>query len=104
VSLIAQAVFRPFETNARAYALVADLKTLTFDLEVRSIPDGATISYSRRGDKKLTPHTSPTNSIVKGLPFAIWIFHFDKQGFKSRDIEFDPFTEPNLVMTIALDK
>jgi hypothetical protein len=103
-ALTSQAVFRPFEINELAYKLVADKESLTFNLEVNSNPEGATISYGRRGDVEYKQHPNPTNSTLKAPPLAIWTVRFQKQGFKDKTIEFDPFVEPNRVITAALEK
>jgi hypothetical protein len=102
--LTALAVLRPFELNELAYKLVADTESLTFNLEVNSNPEGATILYGRRGDTPYKQHQSPTNSTIKSLPYAIWIVRFQKQGFRDKDVEFNPFVEPNRVITANLDK
>ena len=102
-SLAALAVFRAFEQNELAYTLVADTGALTFDLAVSSSPEGATVSYKRRGDP-YQPLPSPTNSVIKAIPYAIWIVRFQKPGFKDQEIEHDPFREPNHVVTADLIK
>ncbi len=102
--LAAQAVFRAFEHNELAYNLVAEKGRLTFDLEADSSPEGAAISYGRRGDVSYKRHPNPTNSTIKALPYAVWTIRFQKPGFKDKDIEFNPFVEPNRVVTAVLDK
>jgi hypothetical protein len=92
--LAAQAVFRVFEQNELAYAIVADTESLTFDLEVETSPAGATVSYHRRGDP-YKDNPSPTNSVIKDLPYAIWIVRFQMPGFQEKEIEHDPFREHN---------
>lgn len=101
--LAAQAVFRVIELNELAYALVADTGELTFDLEVSSLPEGASVSYRRRGD----PYhdlSNQTNSIIKGLPLAVWLVRFQKSGFRDKEIEHNPFTERNHTVTVELSK
>lgn len=100
-SLAALAVFRAFEQNEVAYTLVADTGSLTFDLAVSSSPEGAVVSYKRRGDPYRSL-SSPTNSVIKAIPYAIWIVRFQKPGFKDQEIEHDPFREPNHVVTADL--
>ena len=102
-NLAALAVFRVFEQNEIAYTLVADTGSLTFDLAVSSSPEGAAVSYRRRGDPYLSD-PNPTNSVIKALPYAIWIVRFQKPGFRDREIEHDPFREPNHIVTAALIK
>jgi hypothetical protein len=67
--VLAQAVFRAFEQNEVAYVTVANAGALTFDLDVSSIPEGATISYRRRGDS-YRQHPDQTNSVIRALPYA----------------------------------
>jgi len=101
--LLAQATFRAFEQNELAYNTVADAQTLTFNLDVSSIPTGATVSYRRRGDQ-FQQASRPTDSTIKALPFAIWTIRFEKDGFRTVDREHDPFREPNHVVTVQLPK
>jgi hypothetical protein len=101
--LKAQAVFRVFEQHEAAYMLVSDTGSLTFDLEVKSVPVGAEISYHRRGDP-YQEFSSTTNSVIKALPLAIWYVRFRKQGFQEREIEHDPYAEPNHVAFVELKK
>lgn len=102
-SLAALAVFRAFEQNELAYSLVVDTGSLTFDLAVSSSPEGASVFYKRRGDP-YQPLSSPTNSVIKAIPYAIWIVRFQKPGFKDQEIEHDPFREPNHLITADLTK
>ncbi len=101
--LTAQAVFRVFELNELAYTIVADTQRLIFDLEVNSNPEGADISYRRRGDP-YKQHPNPTNSTIKSLPYAEWIIRFQKQGYHDQEVDFNPFVEPNRVITANLRK
>jgi hypothetical protein len=101
--LAAQVVFGAFELNQRAYMLVADTQSLIFDLEVNSNPEGATISYRRRGDS-YKPHPNPTNSVVKALPYAIWTIRVEKHGFREQEIDFNPFVNSNHVVNANLTK
>jgi hypothetical protein len=101
--VVAQAVLRAFEQNELAYNTVAELQTLAFDLEVSSIPAGATVSYRRRGDE-FKQASTPTDSTIKALTFAIWIIRFEKEGFRAVEREHDPFREPNHVVTVQLSK
>jgi len=102
-TLAALAVFRVYEHNELAYTLVADTGSLTFDLAVSSSPEGATVSYKRRGDQyKISP--DPTNSVMKALPYAIWTIRFQKPGFREVEVEHDPFRESNHIVTALLIK
>jgi hypothetical protein len=99
----AQAVFRLFELNELAYTLVADTQTLVFDLDVNSTPEGAAVSYRRRGDP-YKQHPNPTNSRIKSLPYAEWIVRFQKDGYRDQEIDFNPFVEPNRIVSVNLQK
>jgi hypothetical protein len=101
--VLAQAVFRVFEQNELAYVTVANAQSLTFDLDVSTNPEGATISYGRRGDS-YRQHPSQTNSVIKSLPYAIWTVRFQKQGYRDEEREHDPFREPNHVINVQLTK
>jgi len=94
----------PLERNARAFSTVADSGSLVFDLVVESSPQGAKITYFRKGDA--TPRTSSdmTRAIIRGLPYAVWIVRLEMNGFKPAVLEFDPFTEPNTVVHVDLQK
>jgi len=94
---------RPMEQNELAYTVVADGGSLTFDLEVDSTPEGATVSYFRKGD---SPRVNPdeTRTIIPKLPYAIWTVRFDKPGYKTEEREHDPFREPNHVVHVNLEK
>jgi len=94
---------RPMEQNELAYKVVADEGSLVFDLEVDSTPEGAAVSYYRKGDP---PHANPdpTRSTIHSLPYAIWIIHFEKTGYRSEDREHDPFREPNHLVHVDLQK
>ncbi len=102
-SVTAQAIFRAFELNELAYDFVADNQTLEFDLDVNSNPEGAAVSYRRRGDP-YKQHQNPTNSTIKSLPLAIWTVRFQKQGYHDREIDFNPFVERNRTLTANLEK
>ena len=94
---------RPMEQNELAYNIVADGGALAFDLEVDSTPEGAAVSYYRRGDP---PRANPdqTRAVIPKLPYAIWIIRFEKPGYKTEEREHDPFRESNHVVHIDLQK
>jgi hypothetical protein len=100
-AILARAALRPFEKNELAYNLVADSQSLTFDLDVKSNPEGATICAYRRGDA-CHANADPTNTVLKSLPLAVWIVRFQKPGYKTEEREHDPFTEPNHVLNVEL--
>ncbi|GAC1631457.1 MAG: hypothetical protein NVS9B14_03320 [Candidatus Acidiferrum sp.] len=101
--VLAQAAFRVFEQNELAYRVVADAGSLTFDLEVLSVPEGAAIAYRRRGDT-YRDHPNATNFIIKALPYAIWTVRFGKPGYREIEREHDPFREPNHLLNVQLER
>jgi hypothetical protein len=98
---LAEAILPAFEQNELAYKVVADTGSLTFDLEVNTAPEGADVSYRRRGDsfEKLQ---NKTNSSIKALTYAIWFVRFEKTGFRTEEREHDPFHEQNHVINVEL--
>jgi hypothetical protein len=99
----AYAVLRSFEQNELAYTVVADTQSLVFNLDVQSVPTGATVCYHRRNDP-CHPHPNQTNSTIPSLPYAIWVVHFEKRGYNAEDREHDPFREPNHIVVVELKK
>lgn len=95
-------VLRAFEHNELAYDVVADTGSLVFDLDVRTVPVGAKVSYGKRGDSTFVPLQDETNSVIKSLPYAIWIVRFEKDGYQSARTEHNPFTDKNHVLTVEL--
>lgn len=100
--VLAQVVFRAFELNEIAYNVVADTGSLTFDLDVRTNPEGASVSYGRRGDSDFTRLQDPTNSVIKALPYATWKVRFEKTGYVTETREHNSLTDKNHVVTVEL--
>jgi hypothetical protein len=101
--IAAKATFRTFEQNELAYNTVADAQSLIFDLGVTSNPSGAVVSYRKRGDP-YRQNPDPTNTVISALPYAIWTIQFQKAGYKTIEREHDPFTAPNHVINVELEK
>jgi len=99
----AQGALRAFEQNELAYRIVAETQSLVFDLTVNSVPAGAELCFYRRGDT-CRQHPDPTNTVIRSLPYALWIVRFQKQGYRSEEREHDPFREPNHVLNVELGK
>ena len=100
---LAQGPLRVLEQNELAYSVVANNGDLTFDLEVNSAPQGATVFFWRRGDSE-RKNNKPTNSIIPALPYAIWLVRFQIPGYRNEEREHDPFHEPNHVLKVELHK
>jgi len=103
-TVLAQVVFRAIELNETAYNLVADTGLLTFDLDVRTNPEGASVSYGRRGDKEADFKSlqDPTNSVIKALAYATWRVRFEKPGYATEIREHNSLTDKNHVVTVEL--
>jgi hypothetical protein len=89
--------------NQVAYETVADSLSLVFDLVVTSTPVGADILYFRQGDQP-RKFQDPTNSTIHSLPKAIWTIRFEKEGYHTEQRDHDPFSEPNHVIHVDLQK
>jgi hypothetical protein len=99
---VAEAIFPAFEQNQIAYTVVADTGSLTFDLEVRSLPEGAKVTYGRRGDSSFQELQDPTDSTIRALPYAVWTVRFEKKDFVTVQRDHNALTERNHVMTVEL--
>jgi hypothetical protein len=99
--VLAQAALRAFEGNERAYDIVAEGGSLTFDLKVISSPSGAAVSYHRRGDP---PHQcpDPTTAVIPSLPYAVWYVKFEKAGYKAQEREHDAIRSTDHVVNVEL--
>lgn len=100
---LAQGPLRVLEQNVLAYSVVATKGDLTFDLEVNSAPQGATVFFWRRGDSQ-RKNSKPTNSVIPALPYAIWLVRFQVPGYRDEEREHDPFREANHVVSVEMHK
>jgi hypothetical protein len=87
-----EAVLGSILHNVKAYNVVASAGKLTFDLEVYSVPEGATISYRLLGDAY---ETAPrvTDSKIENLPIAVWYIRLQKTGYRDWEGRYDATTE-----------
>jgi hypothetical protein len=103
LAAIIQGALLPFEQNVLAYITVANTERLAFDLTVKSIPAGAAVCYYRKGDP-CYPNPDATNTMIPSLTYAIWHVQFKLSGYITKEIEHDPFREPNHVITAELQR
>jgi hypothetical protein len=88
--------------NYRAYVVVATKGSLTFDLDVKSVPAGAAVSYKRQGSNYR--NAQQTNTTIPSLVYAIWIVRAQLDGYEEQEKEHDPFRERNHVVVFDLKK
>jgi hypothetical protein len=94
-------VLRALEQNEVAYTIVAEAQSLTFDLEIESMPPEALVLYHRKGDA-FKKNPQDTNCLIRSLTYAIWFIRVEKLGHTPQEREHDPFREPNHKMTFNL--
>lgn len=82
--------------SAAAYSAVAASESLTFNLEVRSTPAEATVTYRRTGDP-YQPHPDPTSTTLKNLLYAVWAVRAELKG-KVQEKEHNPYVDSNHVV------
>jgi hypothetical protein len=100
---LAQGTLRVLEQNVLAYNSVANDRDLFFDLDVTSVPAGATVFYKRKGDPE-QKGAKPTNSTIPNLVKAIWFVRFQAPGYQDEVREHNPWNEPNHVLNVELQK
>jgi hypothetical protein len=83
-----QAVLASILHNARAYNVVASSGLITFNLEVSSDPQGASVFYGQRGEKYHSLYHE-TDWRIDNLPRAVYLIRFQKQGYVDREVTFD---------------
>jgi hypothetical protein len=100
--VISQGVFRALEYNQRAYETAASVESLVFDLKITSIPEGAKISYRRRGDVAPTEAPENTNTTLKALTYARWIVRATLPNGYCREKEHDAIDDAYHVIQFDL--
>ncbi len=91
------------EYTNETYALAADTKSLTFDLEVRSKPPDAAIRFHRRGDAA-TPNSDNTNTTIHNLVYARWFVEIHLDGYADQAKEHDATRERSHRLDFDLKK
>ena len=92
LSIAGAAVLASLSHNIDAYITVATAERLTFDLQVRSDPQGARVSYCRKPDPYV-PFNDVTNSIISKLAVAVWFIQFQKDGYGDEERTYDATKE-----------
>lgn len=89
--------------NYLAFEGAAKGRPLTFDLEVVSAPEGAGISYMRKGDAGYASDGKKTSVTLRNIVRAIWYFRAELPGYKTQEKSFDPYRETSNVLTFQLE-
>ena len=96
------AVLASFSYNVTAYLVAASSATMTFNLEVVSVPKGATVSYKQRTDPDFTPVGQLTDCQIPNLYRAGYSIRFQKPGYEERLYEFNGQTSAETKITVQL--
>jgi hypothetical protein len=90
--------------NVQVYEFAASSGELTFNLEVHSFPDHATISYRQHGDKEYTFISHLTDWRIENLPIGVYLIRVQKAGYEDNEEPFDAGTTSVPSITITLEK
>lgn len=91
-----------FSYAATAYLVAASSATMTFNLDVESVPRGATVAYKQRTDLGFTPVGDVTNCQIPNLYRAGYSIRFQKPGFAERLYDFNGQTSTATKITVHL--
>jgi len=99
-----QAVLASILHNAKAYDVVASSSSMTFNLEVFSEPEGATVSYRLRGgESHALDHE--TDWRIENLPRAVYLITFRKEGYEPKeDVPFDAINSTSPSILVRLER
>ncbi len=102
-STASEATFVALNSTASVFKAVAGSESLTFDLEVDSVPQDGDVSYKRTGEP-YTPYSKPTDTTIQNLEYAVWTVRVVKAGYQPQEKQHNPFREPNHVLHFTLVK
>ena len=89
--------------NANAFDIVASTRSVTFDLSVFSVPNGAIISWRLRGGEyQKSDHE--TDWQIKNLPRAVYSIRVQKNGYEDNEVPFDAIDNTNTSVSIPLKR
>jgi hypothetical protein len=103
LSIAVAAVHASLLHNVDAYVTVANSERLTFDLKVKSDPQGAKVSYCRKPEPYV-PFDDVTNSTIPRLPVAVWFVRFQKDGYGDEERTYDATKETDPLMVKLLKR
>lgn len=89
--------------NADAYDVVALSKAITFNLDVNSTPQGATISYRRRGEEFETLDRK-TNSRIENITRAVYTIRLQMKGYEDVCTDFDAMNSTRSSVDLELKR
>jgi hypothetical protein len=97
-----EAVLKSIERNIHAYQIAISSGALEFDLEVRSDPQDATISYQRAKVGEFKKWRDKTNSTLQGLTRAFYVIKIQKTGYGDQCVEYDGMVDTSPVIVVKL--
>lgn len=89
LSHASEVVLACFMYTANVFNLAASVGTMTRDLEVHSIPQGATVTYWQKLDPEPKILDEVTNTTIRDLYRARYTIRFKKPGYKETVIQFN---------------
>jgi hypothetical protein len=96
-------VIASIRRNAAAYSTVAAAGSMTFDIEIRSFPAGATVSYAKYADDEFELMDDKTNTILRNRPYAVWFVKFELAKHKTQTIKCDPYADSRHLVEAQLE-
>jgi hypothetical protein len=102
-SVASDATFTALNNAATVFKAVAGDESLTFDLDVNSVPQEGDVSYKRTGEP-YTQHPKSTDTTIPNLEYAVWTVRVVKAGYQPQEKQHNPFREPNHVLHFTLVK
>ena len=89
VGQASEAVLKSIRQNARAYYVAASSGTMTFDLDVSSDPEGATVSYRQRTDPEYQQLDHKTDWRIQNMYRAHYFIRFQMPGYEDQVVDFN---------------
>lgn len=95
-------VLASFSYNVTAYLVAASSATMMINLEVVSVPKGASVSYKQRTDPNFTPFGQRTDCQIPNLFRAGYSIKFQKPGYEDLLYPFNGQTSADTKITVHL--
>jgi hypothetical protein len=95
------ALLKSILRNVKGYEIAASSKSMLFNLDVFSDPQGATISYHQRG-KESHNLDHETDWRIENLSRGVYFIKLQKPGYEPNEVEFDAMTSTATSVSIPL--